>query len=380
MTSPGAPPPLRILHCLRAPVGGLFRHVLDLAREQAAAGHAVGLLADEATGDRLTEARLDALRPDLALGISRAAMSRNPSPRDMRAVGFTASLAERLGVDILHGHGAKGGAYARLAARKIKRNGGRVGAFYTPHGGSLNYAPGTIEARVFLGIEKLLVRFTDGIVFESAHAARIFDERVAPIDGLARIVPNGLQPADFVAHDPATDAADFLFVGELRDLKGVDVLLNALAEINATRPTRAVIVGSGPDGAKLEQLAKDLGLDGRVRFTGALPARQAFPMGRTIVVPSRTESFPYIVLEAGAAGLPLLTTGVGGIPEMMSGTDTPMLPAGDVRALATHMRFALDNTAEMRARAARFRAVVAERYTVAGMSGSILAFYRERLH
>ncbi len=110
-----------------------------------------------------------------------------------------------------------------------------------------------------------------------------------------------------------------------------------------------------------------------------MPARDAFALGRTIVVPSRTESFPYIVLEAGAAGLPLLTTGVGGIPEMLSGTDTPMLPAGDAQILAQHMRFALDNAAEMQARAARFKAVVASRYTVAGMTGDIVAFYRERL-
>ena len=371
--------PLRILHCMRAPVGGLFRHVLDLAREQAARGHAVGILADDTTGDRLTEMRLDSLRPVLSLGISRTAMSRHPSPRDLRAVRFTADLATRLGVDVLHGHGAKGGAYARLAARAIKRQGHCAAAFYTPHGGSLNYAPGTVEARVFLGLEKLLVSFTDGVVFESAHAARIFDQRVCPIDGRSRVVPNGLQPADFVEHAPAPDAAEFLFVGELRDIKGVDVMLVALAELNRSRPARAVIVGSGPDAASLQALAHDLGLGGVVRFPGAMPARDAFALGRTIVVPSRTESFPYIVLEAGAAGLPLLTTGVGGIPEMLSGTDTPMLPAGDASALAQHMRFALDNAAEMQARAARFKAVVASRYTVAGMTGDIVAFYRERL-
>lgn len=379
MNPPGALPPLRILHCLRAPVGGLFRHVLDLARGQAALGHAVGVLADETTGDRLTEARLDGLRPDLALGIARTAMSRNPGLGDVRATSFTADLAARLGVDVLHGHGAKGGAYARLASRKLKGQRRRVAAFYTPHGGSLNYAPGTIEARLFLGIEKLLVRYTDGVVFESAHAARIFDARVAPIDRFARIVPNGLQPADFIAHVPDYDAADFLFVGELRDLKGVDVMLRSLAEVNTTRQARAVIVGSGPDAAKFEQLASSLGLGGRVRFPGAMPARQAFPLGRTIVVPSRTESFPYIVLEAGAAGLPLLTTGVGGIPEMLSGSDTPMLPAGDAAALAGHMHFALDNRSEMQARANRFKAIVADRYTVSGMTDAIVAFYRERL-
>ena len=49
-------------------------------------------------------------------------------------------LPRKLGVDVLHGHGAKGGAYARLAARKLKRKGSRVKAIYTPHGGSLHYS------------------------------------------------------------------------------------------------------------------------------------------------------------------------------------------------------------------------------------------------
>ena len=373
--APATDRPFRILHCLRAPVGGLFRHVLDLSREQTALGHEVGLLVDSATGDRLTEARLEALRPALALGITRIPMARNPGPGDIQAVRATASLATRLGVDVLHGHGAKGGAYARLAGRTLKARGLRLGTFYTPHGGSLNYAPGTVEGRIFLGLEKLLHRHTDAILFESAYAARIFAERVGPGGQRSRIVPNGLHAADFVAHAPEPDAADFLFIGELRELKGVDVLLRALAAIAASRPVRATIVGAGPDSDAFQALAVTLGLGGCVTFPGALPAREAFRLGRTLVVPSRAESFPYIVLEAGAAGVPLITTGVGGIPEMLEGTDTPMLPAGDVDALARHMRFALENPEDMWDRAARLNAAVAQRYTVSGMARDVLGVY-----
>lgn len=367
--------PLRILHCLRAPVGGLFRHILDLAREQARLGHAVGLLADRTTGDRLTEDRLEALRPSLALGISRTAMARHPGPSDLQAVRYTAALAERLGVDVLHGHGAKGGAFARLAGQSLKRRGHAIRTFYTPHGGSLNHAPGTLEARIFLGLEKLLYRFTDGIIFESAYAARVFAERVGPGDGRSRIVPNGLQPEDFVAHRPDADADDMLFIGELRAIKGVDLLLAALARVDTPRAPRLTIVGSGPEAERLTALAATLGLADRVTFPGALPACAAFPRGRVLVVPSLAESFPYVVLEAGAAAIPLITTGVGGIPEMLDGTDTPMVPAGDIDALAHAMRFALANGDEMRARAERFRRVVAQRYTVAGMTRDILDVY-----
>lgn len=370
--------PLRVLHCLRAPVGGLFRHVLDLAAEQAALGHEVGLLACSTVHDRLTELRLDGIRAKLALGITRTAMARQPGPSDLGVVRFTTALAEKLGVDVLHGHGAKGGAYARLAGRILKRRGRAVSTFYTPHGGSLNFTAGTIESRIFLGMERFLHGYTDGLVFESAYAARVYGDRVCPSPARSRIVPNGLRPADFVDHRPAASAREFLFIGELRSIKGIDVLLRALAEVNKTRPAQATIVGSGPDGEKLKTLARELGLERQTTFPGALPARDAFPLGRILVVPSRAESFPYIVLEAGAAGIPLLTTGVGGIPEILAGTDTPMLTAGDAGQLARHMLQALDDGTEMQARAERLKAVVAERYTVAGMTQAILAFYADR--
>ena len=66
-----------------------------------------------------------------------------------------------------------------------------------------------------------------------------------------------------------------------------------------------------------------------------MPAREAFRLGRTLVVPSRAESLPYIVLEAAAAGLPLLASDVGGIPEIVAGTDTDLLPPGDAERSRT---------------------------------------------
>ena len=68
--------PLNILHVLRAPVGGLFRHVADLARGQAARGHRVGMIADATTGGARGEAMLAELKAELALGLTRVAMSR----------------------------------------------------------------------------------------------------------------------------------------------------------------------------------------------------------------------------------------------------------------------------------------------------------------
>jgi glycosyltransferase involved in cell wall biosynthesis len=92
-------------------------------------------------------------------------------------------------------------------------------------------------------------------------------------------------------------------------------------------------------------------------------------------VPSRAESFPYIVLEAAAAGLPLLATNVGGIPEIVAGTDTALLPPGDVGALAQAMLDALDEPATARAQALRLQQAVASRFTVSAMTDAVLELY-----
>ena len=362
---------------MRAPVGGLFRHVLDLAAEQAVHGHEVGIIADATACDALTDQRFAAIAPKLSLGLQRIAMSRKPGLGDLMSARAVAAHATTLGPDVLHGHGAKGGAYARLAGRQVRgREGVRARAFYTPHGGTLNFPASSLEGRVYLRLEKLFAGMTSGIVFESDFARRTFAEKVGVLPTPARVVPNGLQPSDFAPLTPNTDAADFVFIGELRDLKGVDVLLRALRRLNDERSVSAVIVGSGPHGDGLKALAEELGLSGSVRFAGALPAAAAFILGRALVVPSLKESFPYVVLEGAAAGLPLVATNVGGIPEIVADTDTPLVPAGDDVALAGLMRSVLADRDAALARAGRLKNNVAAKFTVGRMTADILDFYR----
>ena len=106
---------LRVLHVLRAPVGGLFRHVVDLARGQVARGHAVGLIVEADPGSQQAEATLEALRPDLALGLTRIPMSRHIGWSDLGAARHVAREA-KTSLDVLHGHGAKGGPMPALSA------------------------------------------------------------------------------------------------------------------------------------------------------------------------------------------------------------------------------------------------------------------------
>ncbi len=367
--------PLRILHCLRAPVGGLFRHVRDLAREQGLRGHDVGVLCDASTADTLTERRLAELADTLSLGLHKVAMSREIGLADISATTAARRLAGDLKIGVLHGHGAKGGAYARLAATALKRQGQAAVCFYTPHGGSLHYDPASLKGMAFMAAERHLMGQTDGLIFESRYAADTFAAKVGTPTCPLRVIHNGvlrdeLRPVQLVA-----DPADFVFVGELRHPKGVDVLLEPVATLATERPVRAVIVGAGPDADIFHAQAASLGLAGAVTFPGAMPARDAFRLGRVLVMPSRAESLPYVALEAAGAGIPLIATRVGGVPEIVRGSRTGLVESGDAIGLAAAMRETMDQPLRAVDQAGHLQRIIASQFSVETMTESVLEFY-----
>jgi glycosyltransferase involved in cell wall biosynthesis len=161
-------------------------------------------------------------------------------------------------------------------------------------------------------------------------------------------------------------------------LKGVDVLIEALATLARDgRPTTATIVGDGPDRAAFEASAKALGQS--IRFAGAKPARAAFALGRLLVVPSRAESLPYIVLEAAAAGLPVVATNVGGIPEIYGPDASALVAPGDPAALAQAIGSALQSPGAEDDLTRRLQARVRAEFSVDVMTDSVLAAYVEAL-
>lgn len=367
---------LRILHCLRAPVGGLFRHVVDLAAEQASLGHEVGIIFDSRTMAPAAQPGIDLLSRLCSLGVHAVSMPRLPGPGDVMAYAKVRQLAVAHEAQILHGHGAKGGAYARMAAYTLRRQKRPCYGFYTPHGGSLHYAPASLSGRLFLGAERWLARKSSGLIFESAYSAGKFAEVVGIGFCPSMIIPNGVGPAEFEPVPLLEAGSDFVFIGELRQLKGVDVLLAALASLREARPNaRLEIVGDGPDMTKFQALALKLGLEGAVRFHGRLPARDGFALGQCLVMPSRAESFPYIVLEAGAAQKPMILTNVGGIPEITEGTGMSLLAAEDVLGLSAMMQDFLVQPEAYQRRAGLLQARIAQRFTIERMAAQVMDFY-----
>jgi glycosyltransferase involved in cell wall biosynthesis len=231
-----------------------------------------------------------------------------------------------------------------------------------------------------MALERRLAGMTQGILFESDYARRVYLAQVGTPACPVRVTPNGLLETEFAGVETQATAADFVFVGELRHLKGVDLLIDAMARHDAAiSQATAVIVGQGPDEAKFRKQAEDLGIAGRLTFAGAMPARAAFRLGRCLVMPSRAESLPYVVLEAAAAGLPIIATDVGGIPEIVAGTDTALIEPGNVASLAAAMERVLTDGRQALDRAQRLRAAIRGRFSLCNMAGGVLDFYGECL-
>ena len=165
--------PLNILHVFRAPVGGLFRHVLDLAREQVARGHHVGLIADSNTGGPRGEATLKELAPSLAFGVSRIPMRRHIGPGDavaMTRVMARIAQAARTSCTGMARKVAPMLAWRSTRAVRSVRTRRTVAACCSGHD--------TLAGKFYLATEKLLMLRGDLFLFESAYSAEIFRRKI----------------------------------------------------------------------------------------------------------------------------------------------------------------------------------------------------------
>lgn len=365
--------PLRILHAVRAPVGGIFRHIIDLANGQADRGHQVGIIADSRTGGERADKALAEIAPRLALGVHRIAIHREPSPTDFLVWMRFRSLAARLKPDVLHSHGAKAGAFVRF-----RLPAGNAIRIYTPHGGSLHYPLNTFMGMVYSRLERVLMNKTDLFLFESAFARDTYQRTIGTPRGLLRCVFNGVTADEFDPVPKADDATDIVYVGEFRRIKGADLLVDAVARLHADgRPVTLTLAGDGEEMAALKAQVERLEMAGSVRFIGHVKARYGFSKGRLLVVPSRGDSMPYVVIEAGAAGVSMVAANVGGIPEIFGAHHDALFAPNIAGAIADAIEIAMEDpdTAAQRARALRER--IFQHFSQKAMVEGVLAGYRD---
>jgi len=365
--------PLRILHAVRAPVGGIIRHILDLANGQADRGHHVGIIADSLTGGERAEAALAEIAPRLKLGVHRLAIRRNPGPADILVWAHFMRLIRRLKPDVLHGHGAKAGAFLRMKARSK----GTI-RVYTPHGGSLHYPRNTFKGALYSRLERALMNSTDLFLFESAFARDTYQRTIGIPTGLVRCVFNGVTADEFDPVARAADATDIVYVGEFRHIKGVDLLIDAVARLHSDgKPVTLTLAGDGEELQNLKAQIQKLGLTEAVRFIGHVKARYGFSKGKLLVVPSRGDSMPYVVIEAAAAGIPMVAANVGGIPEIFGPHTDALFAPNIVGAMADAIKTALEDPAAVLVRAKSLRERISLHFSQKAMVEGVLAGYHD---
>ena len=364
--------PLRILHAVRTPVGGIFRHILDLANGQVDRGHHVGIVADTLTGGQRAKEALARIEPRLKLGVHRLPIRREPSIADVGAWLHLRRLIGELKPDVLHGHGAKTGVFIRV---KPPKDAIRV---YTPHGGSLHYPLNTLKGAFYSRLERALMDSTDLFLFESAFARDTYQRIVGAPAGLVRCVFNGVTADEFDSVARAGDATDVVYVGEFRHIKGADLVIDAVARLHAEgKPITLTLAGDGEEMEALRAQVARLGLIDAVRFIGHVEARHGFSKGRLLVVPSRGDSMPYVVIEAAAAGIPMIAANVGGIPEIFGEHTDALFAPGAAGAIADAIAAALQDADAAQARANSLRERIFRHFSQDAMVDGVLAGYRD---
>ena len=154
----------------------------------------------------------------------------------------------------------------------------------------------------------------------------------------AAVVPNIVDTEVFSFRPMAHEGFRFVTACRLEPEKGVAELLTALSRME--EPTELTVFGDGPERARLEALAGELGLAGRVRFRGSVPREtlaEAYRSADGFVLPSRSETFGLAYGEALAAGLPVIATRCGGPEDFIRPQDGILVPLGDEDALAGAM-------------------------------------------
>ncbi len=370
-----------VLHLVASSRGGGAAHVRDLALGLDPARFAVRAAMPEDGGNVCRQdfeaAGVPFHRVDIATGFSPAAL------RQIRRLAT--------GVDVLHVHGARAALFGRLAAASLGRRRPRV--VYTIHGFAALHYPQPRRG-LLLTIERALAPLTDRFI-AVCHAER---EALLAV-GVGRpervdVVWNGIRVARF--RDVRLERADwraalgvppdaFLLttICRLHKPRDFDTLLRAFWLVAEASPAaRLLIVGDGPLRPQIERQIGDLSLAQRVTLTGwrdDLPAVYA-ASDAYVLTTWGWEGLPLTVLEAMAAGRPVVATAAGGVPEAVMDGETGLLVARrDVDGLAEALRTLIEHPAQRLAMGAAGRARAEAHFAAGRMVAHIATIYEQLL-
>ncbi len=364
-----APRSLAVLHVdPERGLGGGERQVLGLVDHLQQAGVRQTVAAHP-------DGRLAPLIAQLGVGVAPLAIRNH---LDVLAARRLSGLLARERYDILHFHTARAHAMAAFlgAGRGFSRGIARVVTRRMDY----RLRGGWYTRRLYNHEVQAVVAISEGV------RAMLIESGVAP--ARISVVPSGVEADRFAPSAEARtrvrrqyaapdDACVLIVVGALAVRKGHDVLLDALARLGD--PTLVVwCAGAGAARAALEAQRATLGLDAQVRFLGRVDDVAGLLAGADVMVmPSRQEGLGVAALEAMAAGLPVIASRVGGLPEAVVDGDTGLLvPADDAAALAAAIARLAGNRDLRRRLGAAGAARVRTRFTMGAMAAATLAVYR----
>ncbi len=292
------------------------------------------------------------------------------------------ALLGRRSIDVLHTHLFFANVVGRLAARRPVR------LVSTLHNPDYTYEDnGTLRFKARKLLDRLSRAWTGGMLLAVSDAVRDdfrehfgwsdiqviynymdvegFRGRLDAIDRTVARTELGVAPTDVVV----------LHVGRFHRQKGHDVLLRAFADASSVRPElRLVLAGQGALEAEMRELARSLDINERVRFVGSVPdPARLYACADIFAFPSRFEAFGLALLEAMAAGLPIIATDAGGIPEV-TGTAARLVPIDDEGALAQELEVLAADPA-LRRREGSIAAARAEEFDAARWIDRLEAVY-----
>ncbi len=322
---------LRILQVLEPSGGGSGRHFLDLCRGLKQRGHHVEAVYSPVRAEDGFVRELKSL--DLP-AVHSVAMKRAPGPSDIAAFQALRRIIKgSQPFDIVHGHSSKAGALSRpyLPGRHVPR-------VYTPHAfRTMDPTLGKGGRLVYGLIEVILARlFTDHLICvsedEHAHALSLG----MPETRLSVIV-NGVSPPPLdmastvrASFGISPDTFVFGFIGRLSHQKAPERLIEAFRNAASRLPdTQMIMVGSGELEPEVRKAIAESGLQNRIRLTSAFTGSQAVPAFDMLVMPSRYEAMSYVMLEAAAAGKPMISTDVGGASTVIDHDRNGLIVAND---------------------------------------------------
>jgi glycosyltransferase involved in cell wall biosynthesis len=273
--------------------------------------------------------------------------------KDFKALISLVRLIFKEKPDIVHTHSSKGGILGRLAA-KIARV---PYIIHTPHGHVFYGHFGPFASKVFLWVEKIFTRFTDRLVaLTDGEKDDYINLSVCPFEKLLKI-HSGVDVKKFMQANGNRvekrrslglnqNGAVIGFVGWLLPIKGPDYLLKAMDDVwHEHQEVSLVLVGKGDMDVDLRAKALRKDVNGKVKFLGwREDIDEIMPLFDMLVLPSLNEGMGRVLVEAMAAGKPVVASRVGGIPDLVRDGETGYLvPPADENALANGIKKLLDD-------------------------------------